>query len=77
MAKKAKADRESSPIEPISLRPKEAALALGICERLLREWTNQGDIPHVRVGGVLLYPVAEVRSWLSLKVVQSDSAAST
>jgi len=77
MARQAKAERDSSPIEPISLRPKEAADALGISERLLREWTKQGYIPHVRLGGVLLYPVAEVRSWLSQRVLRPDSAAST
>ena len=33
-----------------SLRPKEAAQALGISERLLWIKTNCGEIPHCRIG---------------------------
>ncbi len=43
MSKKARAQQIDPRIEPISLRPKEAAMALGISERLLREWTHDGD----------------------------------
>ena len=51
-------------IAPLSLRPKEAARSLGISERLLWSWTQNHQIPHVRVGGVVLYPVEELRDWL-------------
>ncbi|MCY2926827.1 MAG: helix-turn-helix domain-containing protein [Planctomycetota bacterium] len=48
----------------LALRPKEAAQALGIGERLLWSKTNAGEIPHVRVGKAILYPVAALEKWL-------------
>jgi hypothetical protein len=56
----------SKPIElstRLALRPREAAAALGICERTLREL--QPELPTVRVGRSLLYPVRELEAWLS------------
>ncbi len=32
------------------MRSREAAVALGISERLLWEWTNRGIVPHIRLG---------------------------
>jgi len=49
----------------LALRPKEAARALGIGERLLWEKTNQGLIPHLRIGSAVVYPVADLAHWLS------------
>ncbi len=49
----------------LALRPKDAAKALGIGERLLWSKTNAGEIPHLRIGKAILYPVAELRRWLS------------
>jgi excisionase family DNA binding protein len=51
--------------KPLALRPREAAVALGISERSLWEWTHHGDIPHVRIGRSVIYPVDELRDWLS------------
>lgn len=48
----------------LAMRPREAAKALGISERLLWEWTNRGEVPHVRVGKAILYPVDVLRRWL-------------
>jgi hypothetical protein len=51
---------------PLSLRPKDAAKALGIGQRKLWELTSpRGPIPCVRVGTCCLYPVDELRAWLS------------
>ena len=47
----------------LALRPREAAAALGICERTLR--TLQPELPCVRVGGTVLYPVKALEEWLS------------
>jgi excisionase family DNA binding protein len=44
---------------------RDAARALGISERLLWSWTNQGRIPHVRIGHRVLYPRADLERWLS------------
>jgi excisionase family DNA binding protein len=49
----------------LALRPREAAKALGVSERLLWDWTHNGDIPHVRIGRTILYPVHLLRDWLS------------
>jgi excisionase family DNA binding protein len=49
----------------LSLRPREAAKALGVSERLLWDWTHHGDIPHVRIGRTILYPVDALREWLN------------
>ena len=46
------------------MRPREAAKALGISERLLWEWTDRGAVPHVRLGKAILYPVDSLREWL-------------
>ena len=31
----------------LAMRPREAARALGVCERTLWAWTQRGDVPHV------------------------------
>ncbi len=46
----------------VALRPKEAAKALGLSERKLRELLP--ELPTVRRGGVVLVPVAGLREWL-------------
>jgi predicted DNA-binding transcriptional regulator AlpA len=48
----------------LSMRPQEAATALGISERLLWDWTKRGIVPHVRIGGVVIYPADSLRAWL-------------
>lgn len=48
----------------LSMRPREAAKALGISERLLWEWTDRGVVPHVHLGKAILYPVDALRDWL-------------
>jgi excisionase family DNA binding protein len=52
------------PIPPLALRPKEAAEALGISERLLLDWTAEYGLPCLRLGRVVLYPVDSIRGWL-------------
>jgi len=52
---------------PLALRPRDAAAALGISERLLLDWTQQFGLPCVRIGRVVLYPIDAVREWLWLR----------
>ncbi len=54
-----------APTPRLALRPKEAAQALGIGERLLWSKTNAGEIPHVRIGKAVVYPVDLLRDWLA------------
>jgi excisionase family DNA binding protein len=56
---------QSIPPEPAAIRIREAAKLLGVCERTVWKWGKEGIIPTVRVGRVTLYPVAELRAWLS------------
>jgi excisionase family DNA binding protein len=50
---------------PLALRPKDAARALGIGQRTLWTLTKTGAIPAVKVGTCTLYPVDELRAWLT------------
>ena len=57
-------------IGPLSLRPREAAKALGISTRTLWGLTApRGPIPCLRIGrgkrALVLYPVAGLQAWLS------------
>ena len=54
----------------LAMRPREAAKALGISERLLWDWTNKGVVPHVRLGKAILYPVDSLREWLKREAKQ-------
>ena len=60
----------------LTVSRREAAEMLGISERLLWTWTSTGEIPHVRIGARVLYPVEQLRDWLnkraSSSVVQRD-----
>lgn len=53
----------------LGLRPREAARALGIGERLLWERTKAGEIPHVRIGRAVVYPVTLLEQWLCTRCV--------
>ena len=61
-------------IEPLSLRPRDAALALGISERLLWDWTHTEGVPHVRIGNVVLYPVEVLKNWLAAKASAAEES---
>ena len=54
------------PPNRLALRVKETAKALGIGERLLWDLTNNGVIPHLRLGSkVIVYPVDTLQAWLA------------
>ncbi len=55
----------------LGLRPREAAKALGIGERLLWSKTNAGEIPHLRVGRAIIYPVDLLRDWMVEQAAKS------
>ena len=53
------------PPTALALRPREAAKALGISERMLWSLTApRGTIQSVRVGSCVLYPVTGLQAWL-------------
>jgi len=45
----------------------EAAEALGISQRKLWGMTDSHEIPHVRLGRCLRYPVRELEQWIDEK----------
>jgi len=47
----------------LALRPAEAAQALGVSERKLRQLLPR--LPHVRLDGVVVIPVDPLRRWLA------------
>ena len=60
----------------LALRPREAAKALGIGERLLFDLTQRGAVPHLRLGNrVILYPVDALRDWLAEQTQQKRGDA--
>lgn len=64
-------------VEPLSYRPKDAARALGLSERTLWTLTQRGELPHVRVGGCVLYPVDALRDHLQAMTVGGVQAGQT
>lgn len=56
----------------LALRPKDAAQALGIGQRLLWTLTNEGAIPHVRIGRAVLYPVPALEQWLADRAMKGS-----
>ena len=48
----------------LALRMRELAKVLGVSIRTLWGWTKTGAIPHIRIGGAILYPVDSIRQWL-------------
>lgn len=74
----------TTPIQPIpvehvpriALRREEAAEALGVSDRTLWTWTKAGDVPHVRIGGVVMYPVDGLRDWLASRQNGNECSAS-
>lgn len=49
----------------LAMRPKEAAQALGISARKLWAMTAAGEVPCVRLGRAVTYPVATLQQWLA------------
>jgi len=48
----------------LGLRPREAAKVLGISPRLLWAKTKAGEVPHLKLGRAVVYPVEALRTWL-------------
>jgi hypothetical protein len=51
------------PVPRIALRPTEAAKAIGVCERFLRDLGRDGP-PFAEVGTLRLYPTASLEAWI-------------
>lgn len=63
-------------VEPLALRPAQAARVLGISLRTLWAWTQpRGPIPCLRIGSgkrqTVLYSVDALKAWLNQKANES------
>ena len=57
----------------LALRPNEAARALGVSERTLREMLP--ELPHVRLGRRVVIPIDLLREWLSSRSREEKAGA--
>ncbi|MBN1514323.1 MAG: helix-turn-helix domain-containing protein [Phycisphaerae bacterium] len=53
--------------EPLALRPREAAEALGLSPRTLWSLTARGDLSCIKVGRSVRYSLEGLREWLRAK----------
>ncbi len=60
--------------EPLALRPREAAKAIGISERKLSELIadKTSGLPIVRLGRCVVFPLDRLREWLSQRVERTE-----
>lgn len=69
--------RSSTPAKPaLLLTPQQAAEALAISPRKLWGMTASGEIPHIRIGRSVRYPVDDLRRWIDAqtKGARDDNA---
>lgn len=52
-------------LPPLAVGAQQAAAMLGISDRKLWSMTQAGEIPHVRLGGRVLYRVRTLDAWLA------------
>lgn len=62
------ADRHQ--VLPLALDVREAAHALRVSERTLRTLVARGQVPHVRLGRRVVFPVDSLREYLSEKAAR-------
>jgi hypothetical protein len=57
----------------LGLRPRDAAKALGISERLLWSLTvPRGPIPVARIGVARVYRIADLDAWLAAQTAKAE-----
>lgn len=59
--------RDGGAIEPLALRPREAAAAIGVSPETLVRLTKAGEIASVKAGRCRLYEVAELKAYFARK----------
>lgn len=52
-------------LEVLLLSPKEAAELLSISPRKLWSLTASGNLPHLKIGRSVRYPVEDLRLWIA------------
>lgn len=54
---------------PVFLSPQQLADHLGVCRKTIYRWIKAGDLPAVRVGGVLRVSIVETERWMKLQAL--------
>lgn len=55
------------------LDPPQAAAALSISERKLWELKADGEIPHLKIGSLVRYPVDGLKAWIAAQSKGGES----
>lgn len=58
------AENKAETVPPMGVSAREAAKLLGVGERLLWAKTKTGEIPHLRIGRRVVYPVDLLREYI-------------
>ena len=61
--------------DQLALRMRDLAKALNLSIRSVWALTKAGVIPHIRLGGSILYPVDSIRQWLQEQAKAHQAAA--
>lgn len=59
----------------LCLNASEVSNSIGLSLSEVRKLTCSGEIPHIRVGRRILYPVTEIENWLRQKTVSTTSTS--
>ncbi len=51
-------------------RPAEAAEAIGVSRSRMYELISKGEVPSIRVGGVVRAPVDSLRAWIDKQLTE-------
>lgn len=57
------------PVAPLLLSVRDAARLLGVSPRHLHTLTHRGEVPHVRLGHRVLYPVARLMAYIEAQTI--------
>lgn len=62
-------DRQREPVPaPLLLNVAEAALLLRLSQRTVWTLTAARELPHIRIGKRVLYPLDQMRQWIAVRV---------
>ena len=56
--------RATDKVSPLLLSPREAAKVLSVCEKTLWTITQRGEIPVMRIGRLVRYPLDGLKKWI-------------
>lgn len=61
--------------DKLCLNASEVSDSTDLSLSMVRKLTRSGEIPHIRVGRRILYPVNEIESWLKQNTITTISTS--